>query len=491
MGWENQEMKDLNIGDERLNKREAHIIGRLFESIGSTFTQCFKGRAELVAAYRFLDNSRATPEKILSSHCKNTKFRIVNGHYPVVLCPNDTSSIDFTGRPGTEGLGILETSFTHGVLIHPTLAITPDQVCLGCVDVVMWTRDANANRKSLPSEVRNNQSIEEKESFRWIESFRAVNDLAKEIPETQFVNIGDRESDILEYIIDAVQARKSEHGAYAIARVNHDRRVAIEKGSKGKTQENKAKKSNFNEIKTELEFEEELKLKKKMLKAPVMGEVTFTMPGRNSKRGRQVTQKIRAAKVRLNGKKVGDRIYPSVEINVVCSIEENPPLGEKPICWMFFTTLPIDTFEQVHLVIKYYLSRWQIEVFFHVFKTGCKIEEKELKTADRIKNMLALFLIVAWRVMYIMTVSRQRPEISCTEIFEEAEWKSTYKVLNKNSPIPKKPLSLGEFVMLIAKLGGYLPRKNSPPGVMVIWRGLKRMYDFGLAWDSFGGGNAA
>ncbi len=158
---------------------------------------------------------------------------------------------------------------------------------------------------------------------------------------------------------------------------------------------------------------------------------------------------------------------------------------------MFFTTLPIDTFEQVHLVIKYYLSRWQIEVFFHVFKTGCKIEEKELKTADRIKNMLALFLIVAWRVMYIMTVSRQRPEISCTEIFEEAKWKSTYKVLNKNSPIPKKPLSLGEFVMLIAKLGGYLPRKNSPPGVMVIWRGLKRIYDFGLAWDSFGGGNAA
>jgi hypothetical protein len=487
MGWEDQEMEALNIGDERLNKREVNIVGRLFESLGSSFTQCFKSRSELVAAYRFLDNNRATPQKVLASHYEHTKSRIIGGQYPVVLCPNDTSSIDFSGRPGTEGLGILESSFAYGVLIHPTLAITPENICLGCLNVKMWERDPDAKRKSLPSEVRNNQPIEEKESIRWIESFRVVNEIAKEIPGTQFIHTGDRESDMLEYLFEAAQARENEHGAFAIVRVNHNRQLMSKTDTKRKTKEKKTKKAQIEEIETELEPEEELKLKKAMLSAPVMGEVTFMMPGRNGKPARKVMQKIRARTVSLKGKKVGGRNYPSIEINVVCSIEEAPPSGEKAICWIFFTTLPIDTAEQVHNIIKYYLSRWQIEVLFHVFKTGCKVEEKELRTADRIKNMLALYLIVAWRVMYIMTVSRERPEISCTELFEEAEWKSVYKVIHKGSRIPTKPISLGEFVSLIAKLGGYLSRKDSPPGPKVIWLGLRRTYDFALAWESFGG----
>ncbi len=486
MGWEEQETESLNIGDERLNKRETNIVGRLFESLGSHFTQCFKSRAELVGAYRFFDNDRATPQKILTSHFESVKSRIISGQYPVVLCPNDTSSIDFTGKPTTEGLGILESSHAYGILIHPTMAITPENICLGCLDVKMWTRDPDAQRKSLSSQVRMNQPIEEKESIRWIESFKIVNKLAEEIPGTQFVNIGDRESDILEYMVEAVQARENQHGAYAIVRVNHDRRLMPEQAVKPIAKERKSKKEVFDEITTELEPEEALNLKKKMLSAPVVGEVTFIMPGRNNKPERQVTQKIRALKVTLKGKKVGGRTYPPVEINVVCSIEEAPPVGEKAVCWIFLTTLPIETAEQVHNVIKYYLSRWQIEVFFHVLKTGCKIEEKELKSADRIKNMLALFLIVAWRVMYIMTMSRKRPDLPCTEMFEEAEYKSVYKVTNRNSRLPPEPLPLGEFVLLIANLGGYISRKDSPPGPKVIWRGLQRMHDFALAWESFG-----
>ena len=93
--------------------------------------------------------------------------------------------------------------------------------------------------------------------------------------------------------------------------------------------------------------------------------------------------------------------------------------------------------------------------------------------------------------MYVMTMSRKQPDISCIEMFEEAEWKSVCKVTNKKAPIPVKPPSLGEFVLMVAKLGGYLPRKNSPPGPEVIWRGLKRVYDFSLAWVSFAGCDAA
>lgn len=489
MGWEDQEMMHSNIGDERLGKRLTKLVGRLSESSDTSFTQTFKSRAELVAGCRFFDNPRATPEKIIASHIASTKSRIKG--MPIVLLPNDSSSIDYTSKKGVEGLGILETSFTFGLHIHPTVAFTPDKLCLGCVDLKIWTRDADAKRKSLPSNVRNNEPIEEKESFRWLQSYRVANALAEEFPETQFINIGDRESDILECIVEGVQdeikVRTGEktNCAYMILRINHDRKLMPENDLEKKQAGKKVK----NLVVTESESveSETFTLKKKLLQSPILGEVTFTLRSRQNVPERQVTQKIRACKVRLKGKKVGDRVYPSVWINAVCAIEELPPKGEDPICWMFFTTLPIDTFEQVCSVIKYYLGRWGIETFFNILKNGCKIEEKELKSVNRLKNMIALFMIVSWRVQFLMTLSRIYPDIPCTELFETAEWKSVYKVMNKNSTIPTKPPTLGEFMCLIAHLGGYLEKRKTPPGPKIIWRGLKKMYDYAEAWESFGG----
>lgn len=481
MGWEDQEMMYSNIGDQRLENRLTKLVGRLSESSDTSFTQTFKSRAELVAGCRFFDNPRATPEKILASHIESTKSRIKGN--PIILLPNDSSSIDYTSKKAIEGLGILESSFTYGLHIHPTIAFTPEKICLGCVDFKTWTRDADAKRKLLPSNVRNNEPIEDKESFRWLQSYRVANALAEEFPKTQFINIGDRESDILECIVESVEdeakvrAGEKANSAYIILRINHDRKLIPENFSK-KQNDRKAKSGEVIET-------EELKLKKKLLQSPILGEVKFTMRSRQNKPEREVIQKLRACKVRLNGKKVGDRIYPSVWINAVCAVEECPPEGEDPICWKFFTTLPIDTFEQVSNVIKHYLCRWGIETFFNVLKNGCKIEEKELKNVNRIKNMIALFMIVSWRVLFLMTLSRIRPEIPCTELFEAVEWKSVYKVMNKNSAIPTKPPTLGEFMYLIAHLGGYLEKRKTPPGPKIIWRGLKKMHDYAEAWESF------
>lgn len=490
MGWEDQEMKFSNIGDARLEKRLVKIAGRLSESSDTSFTQTFKSRAELVAACRFFDNPRASPEKILASHIQNTKLRIKDNR--VVLLPNDSSSIDYTCKKSVEGLGILETSYTFGLHIHPTLVFTPDNVCLGCVDGKMWTRDGNAKRKSLPSQVRNNEPIEEKESFKWLQSYRIANTLAEEFPETQFVSMGDRESDILESIVEAVQdENKFKMGekstcAYVILRINHDRELMSEKKSE-KNQKSR-KLINSEVIQPEVESEEvkeEKKLKAKLLNAPILGKITFTMRSRQNLPERKVTQELRVCKVQLKSKKVAERIYPSVWVNTICAVEKDPPEGVVPVCWMFFTTLPIDTFEQACLIIKYYLSRWGIETFFNILKNGCKVEEKELKNVSKLKNMIALFMIVSWRIQFLMTLSRTHPDIPCTELFEASEWKSVYKVRNKHLPFPTSPPSLGEFMSMIAHLGGYLEKRSTLPGPKVIWRGLQKMYDYAIAWDSF------
>lgn len=481
MGWANDELLTSNIGDKRLDKRAVKLVDRL-SKFGESFTDGFKSRAELVGACRFCDNNKVTPQKILSPHYEKTKQRIQE--QKTVLLPNDTSSIDYSDKKTVDGLGILESSFTHGLLIHPLLAITPERICLGMVDVKMWARSATAKRKQVPSHIRNNQPIEEKESFRWIESYRAASELANQFPKTNFISIGDRESDILELAVEAIENKKNNRGADIIIRINHDRALAEIDEKKGKEKKKQESTSEVDKVK---KTEEDLKrkLKNELKQAPIIGEITFTLPSREGNPEREVTQKLRAKTVHLLGKKVGKKVYPSIEINAICAIEENPPPGIEGICWMFFTTLPIDTAEQVFNIIKYYLCRWEIEVFFKVLKSGCKVEEKELKEADRIKNMLAIFFIIAWRLMYVMTLSRRKPEISCVEIFEDSEWMSIYCILNKTRILPAKPPSLGEMVMMIAKVGGYLPRKNSPPGPKVLWRGMRELYAYATAWECF------
>lgn len=480
MGWINNEMADINIGDKRLDKRTKSVITRLDNSTEDSFTQCFKTRAELVGAYRLFDNRLVTPDKILSGHYESTILRIKQ--QKVVLLINDTSSIDYTGKESVEGLGILESSYTQGILIHPTLAITPDRICLGIIDTQMWARDGSAHRKSLSSEIRRNEPIEQKESFRWIVSYRKACLLAQQNPQTQFISIGDRESDILELIVEAVQAKEKSEGADIIIRINHDRILA--NGKDNKTSKRSSTQALCDEM--QLEETEEQRLKKKLAKAPILGEIEFVISSRNGQPERKVKQAVRATTVKLNGKKVGDKEYPSVSINAVCCVEENPPIGEKPICWMFLTTLPIGTLEQVLNVIKFYLCRWEIEVFFKILKSGCKIEERELKTADRLKNMMSVFFILAWRIMYVMSMGRKHPDIPCSEIFEDAEWKSVYKIMQR-STIPSIPPSLGIMILMVAQLGGYISGKNRPPpGPKVMWRGMNKMSDFALAWESFG-----
>lgn len=169
------------------------------------------------------------------------------------------------------------------------------------------------------------------------------------------------------------------------------------------------------------------------------------------------------------------------------AIEEKPPKDEKPLTWILLTSLPVTTFEDVLTVIQYYLCRWEIETFFKVLKSGCKIEERQLQTTERMKALITIFMVLSWRVMFTMMMGRVCGKMPCDVIFDEAEWKSVYKILNRKQALPEKPPNLEEFVVMIAILGGYVDRKtDGPPGIKVIWKGLARVVDFALAWEAFG-----
>ena len=151
------------------------------------------------------------------------------------------------------------------------------------------------------------------------------------------------------------------------------------------------------------------------------------------------------------------------------------------MCWLLLTNLPVTTAEQALEVLNYYLCRWEIELFFRILKGGCEVEKLQLERIERLEPALALYMIIAWRVLYLMRMGRQCPELACDVVFDDEEWQAVYLISEQRLP-PAEPPPLAEILAMVARLGGHLGRKgDGPPGPKTIWIGLQRTRDFVLA----------
>lgn len=476
--WVNDEFFDLCLGDVRVNKSAKKIIQGLGSQPGESIPQIFETSSEVNFCYNFFHNGKVKAEKILEPHIKRTIERIQSER--VILMPQDTTSLNFTSKPSlADDLGNISGKNNQGIFVHPLLAITPQRINLGIVDAKIWAREQRSEeltRKEIYA-----LPIEEKERFRWAESYNAACRVAALCPNTQVITIADREGDFAELFEVVCEARKKEKFAHVIVRGNHDRALIDDSEKLTKKQKESLTKEEIENI--EAERNTQTKLKLKLQKAPILGEISFWVPATKNRTARMVTQVIKTAKIKFKKRTTGSSC---VEANVVMAIEETPPEGEPPLVWWFLTTLPIDTFEQASLVIKYYLARWEIEVFFKILKSGCNVEKRAL-TNGAMLSLIAVFLVIAWRILYTMKLGRTCPDLDVEALFTCSEWKSVYKVINKGSELPKTPPSLGEFIIMIARLGGYLNRKNDPPpGPTVMWRGFRKMETLVEAWESFG-----
>ncbi len=393
----------------------------------------------------------------------------------MVILPQDTTEIDVT-RPGQEvaGAGPLDSGSRRGGLLHVLYAFTPDGTPLGAISAEAWTREDGPNCATLSRAERAATPIEEKESHRWLTTLRQAQEEARHCPATKFICVADSEADIYEVLAAGTQ----EGAGDWIVRACQNRALLCGAA----------------------ETSGETHLREAALQQPMLFTKTIAVRGRKSKvacesRGRRQPRQSRNAEVVVRATRVilrppwrADRVLPVVEMNVVMVSEVNPPAGDEPVEWLLLTSLSIETVEQVQQIIQYYTVRWMIEVFFRVLKMGCRIEERMFEYMDRLLTCLAIYMIVAWRTLYVCRLGRGCPEISCEAIFEPAEWRSVWTVVCRKDP-PKVPPLLGEFVRVMAQLGGYVNRKRAlPPGPQTVWIGLQRMHDFATCWQTFGPG---
>jgi hypothetical protein len=459
--WIENELHGIDLGDERLNGRCGQVLERLAADPQASINAACKGWKETHAAYEFFKNQKVDEHKVLQPHRRATVERMKA--HPVVLVAQDTTELEYTRKCRTvKGAGPLNDESRRGFLDHVHVALTPQRLCLGVVGADLWARDDETFRQAKD---RKYEPIEEKESFRWLEGYRLACDLAEELPQTQIVSIADREADIYECFLESQQSGPPRRAEWII-RAKENRSLPERNPEAGPSCY--------------------CKLFDAIAAARIQGKRTLHIPKTAKRKARKASVTIRAQRIRLRAPYRPDVRLPDVEVNVVLVREENPPSGEEAIEWLLLTSLPIDNFKQALRVIDYYACRWQIEVFFRVFKTGCKVEEIQLETAERLRPCLALYTIVAWRVLYVTMLGRECPNLPCDILFTDEEWKSAWTICT-DEPLPEQAPPLKEFLPMIAELGGYNGRKHDlPPGPKALWIAIRRMGDFALAWQSFG-----
>ena len=453
-----------DLGDERLNARYRVLLERLGDQPGRSIPAACRGEAEVDAAYRFLGNPKVTPAKLLAPHRAATLRRMAAE--AVVVVAQDTTEIDLT-RPARVVGGPLSDDRRCGVLSHTLLALTPTGVPVGVLADRTWARDPDTVGPSAGD--RKRKPVADKESVRWVDGYRASCEAARAVPGVEVVCVSDSEGDMYELFVAAEQEG---HAARFVVRACQDRRLVGEDAER---------------------------LWATAAAAPVLGrravEVSarvanpsVTRRRRKARDGREAVLTIRAVTLTPRAPWRPGGKLPSVAVTAVLAREENPPPGEEPIAWLLLTDLPAGTAAEAERVLDVYTVRWQIEVFFRVLKSGCGVEKLRLETAGRVVNALALYRIVAWRVLRLTMLGRECPDLSCEAVLGGSEWKAVYVVVT-GKRVPTTAPPLGVMVRLIARLGGYLDRKNDPPpGPKAMWIGLQKARTLALAWDTFGPG---
>ncbi|MHB1620890.1 MAG: IS4 family transposase [Sulfuricella sp.] len=274
---------------------------------------------------------------------------------------------------------------------------------------------------------RHRVPIEEKESFKWLKSFRAVADVQARCPGTLLVSVGDREADLYELFDEAITHPE---GPKLLVRAEHNRQLQ----------------------------DEQQRLWETMQSRPADGIQVLQVPRQGSRAARTAPMSARYAAVSLVAP-TGHK-GPAIPVWAVLAQEQDAPVGVKPLEWMLLTTVPVTCFEQATEKLMWYARRWGIEVLHRTLKSGCRIEQRQLGQADRIEACLSIDLVVAWRIYYLNKLGREAPQSPCTVYFEEAEWKALM-VFTTNDPVaPAQPPTLREAIRRVASLGGFLGRKS-------------------------------
>jgi hypothetical protein len=451
--WADEEFGDVDLGDKRLDRRLLELARVIGQRPSASLPQALQDKALLKAAYRLFDHDDDdfTGADMIAAHVRATYDRCTA--LPLVLAVSDTTLLDFSAHPDTKDLGPLAYASQQGLVLHSTLAFSPAGVPLGILSLQIWARDPDTFGHKPDHHTR---SIEQKESYKWMDGLLAVNLAADAVPTATFVFAADAEAASYDLF---VAERKG--NVELLIRAAQDRCVD----------------------------HPDSRLWAALKTAPIAGtisvrvaakaavEARYSKPARPAQAARTATVQVRYAPITLKvPRKRKNEDLKDMQMWAVWAGEIEAPAGAEAIEWMLLTTVAVSDAAKALEVLAWYCCRWGVEVWHKALKSGCKIEAKQLGTGERLKRCVALFGVIAWRIVYATMLCRAMPDVPCTALLSDDEWEALYIVTHRTTHPPAEPPTLREAVGWLARLGGFLGRAgDGDPGITVLWRGFQEL----------------
>lgn len=367
----------------------------------------------------------------------------------LVLCVGDTSFLDYDAiKKKRQGYGP-QGKGGNGLLLHSALAVDPDNGRpLGMLWQKMWNRQPHPKppenetaaqkkkRQAKKRKVSRQRSFEQKESYRWVEAQKTVEQTVSS--STRKIHVFDREGDIAE-VFEQLQHLEN---TGVFVRASHNRRL----------------KDDPNYLWERLENQR------------VLFEYEIDLPSTAKRRARKAKLEVRCCRVEL---RCPSRLAAtdSLPVYAVYAKEVDPPEGEHPVSWMLLTSEEVTTVEMAQTILRWYTYRWRVEEYHKVLKSGCQVERYRL-AAPGMKTLLGFLCVTAVELLCLTYHERTQPQLPAHDVLTPLQ----LDVLKATTPNSPQTLTVGWALQAIARLGGYLEhRRKTPIGIQVLWQGLAKL----------------
>lgn len=437
--WAEQQFSACDLGDQRRTKRLIEVAEQVANHPSASFPEQMQSWGDLKAAYRLFDSDDVTFGAIAGPHWKQTRA-VPPGRYLVL---GDTTEIDFGYRREIAGLAEIGNGSHRGFLLHNALMVeAQSQTLVGVAGQTIRYRTARPKKENASQ-----RFARDRESRVWGD---VIDQIGPPAAGVEMVHVFDRGADDFEVFCHLLENKAD----WVVRARSTHRNIIAPEGKMG----------SLNEYLPTL---------------GLAGSYELTLRARPKQPARTAKLEVRFGTIKIpvprhKSPYVQARKAEPIPMAVVWVREVNPPRGAKPIEWVLYTSLPVGTFEEAWSIVEYYECRWLIEEYHKALKTGCSVEERLLRSADRLEPMVGLMSVVAVRLLQLKSVARNEPDRPAREVVPSL-WLQMLKAARKNLR-RVHDLTVHQFYRELAQLGGFLGRRSDgEPGWITIWRGWEKL----------------
>lgn len=442
--WAEETYGHAQLGHAARTKRLVSVAASVAMKPAGKVTEAVATSAQRQGAYRFLEDE-GVPARAVGEASAWACAQLASG-LPVVVVPEDGSSLKLTDTQGHKGTGSIgsRAAGARGFQVMTALGVSEEGVPLGVLAQRIWARCSQAVRKSGGG--HDARGLEEKESFQWL---AVMEEVLQALAQMDCAALPwfqkDRGADcwqLLQYM-----GRQQE--VLVTVRAAQNRRL---QGCQGY-------------------------LFGVLTHAPVLGRLDVQVPAQGGRPARTARLKVRVRQVRLalRDRRTGRR--DCCTLWALSAREVGPlPQGQQRLCWRLLTNFPVTCFQDACRVLRAYGLRWRVEDFHKTWKSVCRVEESQLHSAQAVEKWARLLADNAMRIERLKHLSRTQPDAPANVELSQEEVDALLILKRPEDFKARLHPSISTAVTLIAELGGYTGKSSGgPPGSITIGRGLKQL----------------